>query len=721
MKEQDIIQFVKKVTDTGASAASAVGEIVTNAAEKAQNVITSTTKKISVKIEEQKAVEAKERKEKYNAAIEPLLGTAAETLITSLGNSPIDLTDIKVSQLHNHFPIPREQYVFWADAEFDLRPSGIAVTTSGLYIRTNVGAFEGKIKFSANKKGHGENQSEETDEISQHHNKFDNGKSVLLFYSWADFNPAWFTDESELENTALLVEPQCSKRFIDVCRVLVQKEDASRVTTIDNIDTDATDFTRNIQAGIVTAAAVESAQTAVFVEHKAAINTPAGHGEMAEEAITMLDNLHGLHATVVGRDNVKDGADRLIDTRIFIQTKYYNSARGSLEACFNPETKNYRYMHDGQPMQLEVPKDQYQKVLEGFKLKIKYGKVPGVTDPAKATDIVRQGRLTYTQAVNLTKPGTIESLTYDALTGTVMCSCAFGLTFVTTLFLTYRKTGDIKEAIQAGMTSGLQVFGLSFIQHMIVSQVARTSLANSLMAPSQYVTAKLGSQASATIVNGIRSLSGKGAIYGAAASKHLAKILRSNVLTSALTFVAFSVPETYNVSSRKISGAQYAKNMSSLAGSIIGSAGGAVCSGVVAAKIAVAVGTAVAPGVGTVVGMAGGFIGGAAGAATVKTFGDILHENDIEIYGRLFNAYVSVLISEYLLDEDEIDKLVKRLDLLKPKVFKTLFENIAKAKEQEAVVRAFLEPHYEEIIKERPAFELPNADSIAEVMDGLIG
>ena len=474
-----------------------------------------------------------------------------------------------------------------------------------------------------------------------------------------------------------------------------------------------------IKTSIAAGAAVESSQIAIFAEHKASINTPAGHGEMAEEAINMLDRLHGFDAKVIGRDNAKDGADRQVGD-IFIQTKYYNSARGSLEACFNPETGQYRYIKDGKPMQLEVPKDQYQKVLDGFRRKIEKGKVPGVTDPNEAPNIVRKGRLTYQQAVNLTKPGTIESLSYDAFTGAVTCSCALGITFVVTVFLTWRKTGDIKQAIQAGASAGLQVFGISFVQHMLVSQIARTGLANSLLAPSQYIVGKLGYQASATIVNGIRALSGKSAIYGAAASKHLAKILRSNVLTSVLSFAVFSIPETYNVAARKISGAQYAKNMSVLAGSIAAGAGDAIAAGVVAAKVAGAAGTAVAPGVGTVVGIAGGFVGGAVGAKVVKTTGDILHEDDVETLGRLFNAYVSCLISEYLLDEAEIDCLISRLNEIKQKEFKLLFENLEKANEQECVVRDFLNPHFEAVITQRTQFMLPSPDCIIEAMAELV-
>lgn len=136
------------------------------------------------------------------------------------------------------------------------------------------------------------------------------------------------------------------------------------------------------------------------------------------------------------------------------------------------------------------------------------------------------------------------------------------------------------------------------------------------------------------------------------------------------TFAVFSIPETYNVAARKISGAQYAKNMSVLAGSIAAGAGGAIAAGVVAAKVAGAAGTAVAPGVGTVVGIAGGFVGGAVGAKVVKTTGDILYEDDVETLGRLFNAYVSCLIGEYLLDEAEIDCLISRLNEIRA-CFKT--------------------------------------------------
>lgn len=709
--------FFDAVKSTSKRISKAVADTAVTVAENTRDAVVATTEKVSAAIDEKKAAEEQQRQEKFDAAFQPLEGTSAGDFVPALGESPVKLTDFRMKQIKDIFPVPREQNILWADAEFDLRPSGIVATDRGVFVRTNVGMMDGKKGIS---NAEIDTMTEEEQEAyKQHQAQFHGGKPVLLYYSWDDFNPAWFVSESELENKALLVEPQCAQRFVDVCRLINASSAVAMENTVE-VDIAEGFDAKPVVTSVAAGAAVQSAQIAVFAEHKAAIHTPAGHGEMAEEAITLLDKFHGLDARVIGRDNAKDGADRVIGD-IFIQTKYYKTARGSLEACFRPETGEYRYMSDGQPMQLEVPKDQYQKVLEGFRKKIEQGKVPGVTDPNEAKNIVKEGRLTYQQAVNLTKPGTIESLQYDAATGVVTCSCAMGITFVTTVYLAWRKTGDINQAIQAGASAGLQVFGISFVQHMLVSQIARTGLANTLIAPSQYVVGRLGYQASATIVNGIRALSGKGAIYGAAASKHLAKILRSNVVTSVLSFAVFSIPDTYNVALRKISGAQYAKNMSVLAGSIATGAGGAVAAGVVAAKVAGAAGTAVAPGVGTAVGIAGGFIGGTVGAGVIKAAGDLLHEDDIEVLSRMFNAYVSCMIGEYFLDEAEIDVLVTKIGESDQKAFKKLFESIAQAEQQEETIRDFLTPIFDDVVASRPEFMLPAAKTMVDAMVALAG
>ncbi|MFR2030764.1 MAG: hypothetical protein ACLS3M_04710 [Collinsella sp.] len=208
-----------------------------------------------------------------------------------------------------------------------------------------------------------------------------------------------------------------------------------------------------------------------------------------------------------------------------------------------------------------------------------------------------------------------------------------------------QETRDITGAVQAGIAAGVQVFGLSFAQHMVVSQLSRTGLSNALMAPSQALVGRLGFKASATIVNGLRALTGKTAISGAAASKQLAKMLRGNAVSAAVTLAVFSVPETYRLFQGKASGAQYAQNMACLATSVAGGIAGA------------AAGTAVSPGVGTIVGLAGGMVGGTVGTAAAGVVGGILFEGDSASFGRYSTPWCRAWRSSTC-STDEMDELL---------------------------------------------------------------
>lgn len=245
------------------------------------------------------------------------------------------------------------------------------------------------------------------------------------------------------------------------------------------------------------------------------------------------------------------------------------------------------------------------------------------------------------------------------------------------------------------------------------------------MTPSQFVVEKLGYKASQALVNSIRALSGKSAISGAAASKQLAKILRSNVITTAITLTVFSIPETYNVVNKRISNAQYAKNMAALTGSVLGSAGGALAAGAIAAGVAGAkaggaAGTAVTPGVGTAVGIVGGFVGGAVGSTAVNAMGNVLHEGDAATIGRILNAYIAVLCIEYMLDNHEVELLSEELDSISQDDFKELFANFLQAEQQEQVIRDFLEPLFDRVIAQREPFVLPSFECIDGALSDML-
>lgn len=679
-----------KIAEGASGVAVAAGAAIVDAATTAGAAVAGAADGAKAVLDEKEAerldAEKAEYASKVHEALRSIEATRAQELLGSFRESPLPLTEANAAKVKSAFPIPREQTVVWADAEFDLRPSGIAMTEKGVYIKADADAFAvpGKEKR----------------------------QSRLFYFEWAYFEPGSFASDGE-SNLALTVDEACRSQFVSRCQALGSLEN-DRAAGIDS-ELAAVDDTATKAAAVAAAATINS-NGEIFVEQRAAVNNPAGHGELAEEANSIIDRLQGHQAEILGRDNAKNGPDRSVDG-VLIQTKYYKTARGSLEACFDSSSHQYRYLaKDDTPMQLEVPKDQYQQVLRGFEKKISQGKVPGVSDPKDAEKIVRKGKLTYDQAVNLTKPGTVESVTYDAATGAVTCSCAFGLSFLATTFMAYRETRDVTGAVQAGIAAGVQVFGLSFAQHMVVSQISRAGLSNALMAPSQAVVGGLGFKASATIVNGLRALTGKTAISGAAASKQLAKMLRGNAVSAAVTLAVFSVPETYKLFQGKASGAQYAQNMACLATSVAGGIAGATAAGVAAAKVGAAAGTAVSPGVGTIVGLAGGMVGGTVGTVAASAVGGILFEGDSASFGRYFNAMVSCMAVEYLLNGHEMDELLAVLNGVKPEEFKALMEEMLSSQFQEAKVRAFLVPMFDEIVSRRERFALPTSRQISDAL-----
>ena len=707
----------KAVTDASNKAAEAVSVgagIVSDIGEKTADTISVGA--VAIAENGSKAVEAvsngindyKDRKnEKQQRLAEEIESERARTIsmldlplaintFKALGKSPVLLTNQICNQIKSSFPIPVEQNILWADAEFDLRPSGIIATNKGIFIKSDATIF--KLPFS---------QTDEKDTASS-----------LTFIAWEFFEPQYFTlDDSA--NRALSVDKSCSARFIDACKSLSEAEPESLIDYEIKLAENEPFYKGN--PGISAAAGTISSEKEIFSEQRAAINNPTGHGEMAEEANNILDNLAGKKAEICGRDNAKNGADRKVNGK-FVQTKYFNSARGTLESAFDSETGFYRYIDktNDSIMQLEVPKDQYEKVVELFKKKIEQGKVPGVTDSNEAEKIVRKGWLTHKQAVNLTKPGKIESLAYDAATGVVICSCAFGLSFVAAAFNAYRSTSDIEKSIDAGLAAGLQVFGTAFVQHILVAQISRTGVAKALTAPSQALVSKLGPKTSQTLVNSLRTLSGKNAIHGAAATSQLTKLLRSNVITSAVTLAVYSIPEIYNLVNHKVSKAQYVKNMAGVTGSVAGAAAGTFATGLAVSKVAGTAGTMAAPGLGTALGIAGGFVGGVVGATAINTISDTLYEGDAATIRRLLNAYISYLALEYFFDSTEIDLLIDEMNSIEAQQFALFFENFLQSASQEDTIRSFLTPYFEKVISNRQSFDLPATNEIEQSLDILL-
>ena len=348
-------------------------------------------------------------------------------------------------------------------------------------------------------------------------------------------------------------------------------------------------------------------------------------------------------------------------------------------------------------MKVEVPADQYSQAIEYMKTRIQDGQVPGTSDPNAAYDIIRKGKLTYNQALNLAKAGTIESITFDVYTGAVNCLSVFGISAVVSFAQTYWVTKDYKKAARSAIFTGIQVYGMAFAGGIIASQLSRTGLVSALNPLATEISKSISPQMAQEIINAFRTLAGKKAIYGAAAQKSFAKFLGSTAIAQGVMFIVFSVPDTFKVVNGKISGSQYWKNMTSLFASFTGSIVATTAAGKVIGKM---LGEKVNKKVGAAIGMGAGVIGAAVCRTVVKGIGDLFHEDDAVITARLFNGVLLNQFIDNMLTSEEQDSVIKALDN-DEKQLRQLQQNLRKSETQEADIIKYLEPKIESVIKGR--------------------
>lgn len=323
------------------------------------------------------------------------------------------------------------------------------------------------------------------------------------------------------------------------------------------------DNTKSAEVGAVFGSNTLSTRQAVVPANNSAENTTTGHGIMAEEALTIIDKVFGKDAEVVGRTNIKNGADRLTEG-VFVQTKYYKTGKGCVSACFDSKNDGmYRYYNDdGTPMPIEVPSDMYDDAVKAFGTKISKGKVLGVTDTGDAENYIKQGDLTYQNSINLCKPFTTESLLFDVATGIVHCSCALGISAVVSFIIEYKRSEhNMKKSIVSALKSGLKVFGFTYIIHILCSQFARMKVFKSLFDISKNIQADGSVGKNIQGVNNALSIVMGGTTYSAtAAINQISKMVRAGLFINIISMLIFLVPDTIRLILRKISVAEYLRN-----------------------------------------------------------------------------------------------------------------------------------------------------------------
>ena len=410
-------------------------------------------------------------------------------------------------------------------------------------------------------------------------------------------------------------------------------------------------------------------------------STPRGHGFAAERANHLYDILHGKDSVIAGDNNAKNSADRIVDG-VNIQSKYCKTGAKCIKECF--ENDRFRYFNaDGSPMQIEVPLDKYDDAVKAMAERIKKGQVPGITDPAKAKEIVRKGNFTYEQAKNIAKAGTVESITFDAANGAVIAAYSFGLSAGLTFAISLWRGEDVDVALESAAAAGLKVGGTAFLTAVVTSQLQKSVLNGAFKASSDAIVNLMGPKASQMLVNALRT--GKN-IYGAAAMKSASKLLRGNVVTAAASVVVLSSVDIINIFRGRISAAQLFKNITNTTATVAG-------------------GTA---------GWVGGASAGAALGSVVPVIGTAVGGFEmVEIIEDVFKD----MAGEFLISQKEAEKIA---DILKDTIDGGLLKDMYASDYRYSFAREIMQPVFEQVTSEREKIILPQQEEMFNGMRMLL-
>ena len=438
-----------------------------------------------------------------------------------------------------------------------------------------------------------------------------------------------------------------------------------------------------------------------------------GHGFAAEKLNDMYDKVTGKDATIIGGDNAKNGADRLVDG-VNIQTKYCKTGSRCVNECFK-DGGELRYINpDGTPMQIEVPSDLYDDAVKSMEDKIRKGKVPDITDHKKAKDIIKKGEFTYKQAVNVAKFGTVESLSYDVVNGVRIAGTTMGISSVISFSVAIWNGEDLKVAIKSSIYSGLKVGGIAWAGSILTAQLGRTGLEQALRGTTDYLVKSMGSKAYQFLANG---LSSSGKIYGAAAINNVSKVLRGNVVTGIATTVVMSVPDFYRMFSGKMSGAQVFKNVAKTGAGVVGGVGGwmgGAAAGAAAGSVIPIVGNVAG---GIIGGLLGSFAGGSAGSKVAEVVLDEFIEDDANEMMAIVEDTFGALAFDYLLNEKEAEQAINKFSKKDiPEILRNMFASNDRRKYITKKLVNIIEP----IVQQRPKIKLPTNEQIIENMGEVI-
>lgn len=187
------------------------------------------------------------------------------------------------------------------------------------------------------------------------------------------------------------------------------------------------------------------------IQFNSIVNQRQNHGVAAEHGNDVMDRAHGKELwktikgedTLVGQDNAKGGADRVVDGQQY-QTKYCRTAKDSVNAYFEKGYQN-------KGIKLEVARDQYVVAKQEMAKRIARGEIKGESNPDNAGEYLIEGSLTRDQAIRETKPLNIDALKIDALDGALTSIPGASITSILVFIQAKRSGMSIEESAKVSV------------------------------------------------------------------------------------------------------------------------------------------------------------------------------------------------------------------------------------------------------------------------------
>ena len=442
----------------------------------------------------------------------------------------------------------------------------------------------------------------------------------------------------------------------------------SQLLKIGKKNINSTNFVKGSQIGVISWILLNVGDKLHKAQINSIVSAPSGHGHAAEYANNLMDKIKYPFKYVrqTGQDNAKNGADRMVGNQK-IQTKYYARASGTVNSAFESKSDGGMYRYKG--MQLEVPKDQYDKAVELFEEKIKQGKVEGVTNPKEAKNYIRKGNVTYREAKLIAQGGNLTSIKFDAIDGAINSLPGVGISFVIVFSQARWSGSETKDAALMAGKAGLRTLAMGTSIYVASQQFAKVF--------TKQINNYFGKKVTAEVI-----------------ARRAAPVI---------SFAVIITPDIFDALIGRISSQQLLKNAAVAGGGMLAGAG--VLGGTLAGPLGAAVGAAV-----------GAIAGGIVGGFGVKLIADQFIEDDrVEMFAQLKEEFID-LVMIISLSQEEFNRIQEG-------VFNDHLEGLLKDMFQRKegsrnYAKEFVESQVQSVIKDRKKVELREIIDAIQVLNG---